>query len=231
MFAGLSGASRQQQEHERSVATKVLESMEGQLIAVYAEKELLHNEIGVSEATEIIALVNALVERVRQHEPDFDYQGGGDAGGTDAVGETAESDLPEGVDGFKDLSHRVRILTGTINSMEAQLIDVYADRELLYREGGIKQTQDVLTRLRENEKLRAQVSVMEDQVAALYAQRHALTQGLGRSDAGEIVAIVRAITDALETAQHAAARLVPAPRESAGTPPDDVHATVADEVN
>jgi hypothetical protein len=88
---------------------------------------------------------------------------------------------------------------------------VYADRELLYREGGIKQTQDVLVRLRENEKLRAQVAAMEDQLAALYAQRHTLKQGLGVSDAGEVVARIQSANAALIAAQHSLQHLIPTP--------------------
>lgn len=215
MFANLTGPSRQQ-ERDRAVASSVLESMENQLIAVYAEKELLQQKVGVSSANEIITLITELEERVRRHEPDFDYRKE-----TDSEPPTTAEPNGSG-DGFKDLSQRIRILTGTVNSMEAQLIDVYADRELLYREGGIKQTQDVLARLRENEKLRAQVAVMEDQVAALYAQRHTLKQGLGITDAAEVVSRVQSANTALKAAQESLRHLSPshAAETTVDTPPD-----------
>lgn len=206
MFANLTGAARQQ-ERDRALASGVLESMESQLIALYAEKEMLQEKIGVSTAEEIIGLIAALEERVRRHEPDFDYRKEADGDSETQAETVGEPDAPG--DGFKDLSHRIRVLTGTVNSMEAQLIDVYADRELLYREGGIKQTQDVLVRLRENEKLRAQAAVMEDQLAALYAQRHTLKQGLGVSDASEVVARIQSVSAALEAAQQSLRHLIP----------------------
>lgn len=39
---------------------KLVESLESQLITLYAEKELLKNELGVDDATEILALVKSL---------------------------------------------------------------------------------------------------------------------------------------------------------------------------
>lgn len=226
MFGNITGSSRQQQDRDRALATSVLESMESQLIALYAEKDLLQQKLGVSTADEIVGVITALDERIRRHEPDFDYRqelAEENPGETDNQAEApaTETETDGTGDGFKDLSHRIRILTGTVNSMEAQLIDVYAERELLYREGGIKQAQDVLTRLRENEKLRAQVAVMEDQIAGLYAQRHALKQGLGVSDAGEIVARVQSASTALLEAQHALRHLLPAVTEAAPAPAED----------
>ncbi|MBC7809061.1 MAG: hypothetical protein H7145_23240 [Akkermansiaceae bacterium] len=208
MFASLTGSSRQQQDRDRALASGVLESMESQLIALYTEKELLQRKVGVSTADDIIVLITALEERVRRHEPGFDFRKEMDGEPDSEPAPSTEAEVAG--DGFKDLSHRIRVLTGTVNSMEAQLIDVYADRELLYREGGIKQTQDVLARLRENEKLRAQVAVMEDQLAALYAQRHTLKQGLGVTDAGEVVARIQSVNAALEAAQHSLRYLLPA---------------------
>ena len=153
----------------------------------------------------VIALIKALAERVRRHEPDFDFR-------AEASDEDEATEVGGAVgDSMKDLSQRIRVLTGTVTSMEAQLIDVYADRELLYREAGIKQTQDVLARLQENEKMRGQIAAMEDQLAALYAQRHTLTEGLGVSDARAVVSLVQGVRDALETAHRAMERLLPVP--------------------
>lgn len=202
------GANRQQQERDRYLSATVLESMEGQLIALYGEKEMLETTIGVSDAPGVIALVQAMEERVRRHEPDFDFlaETGGNRPPADAE---HEAEANEAGDGLRDLSQRVRVLTGTVNSMEAQLVDVYADRELLYREAGIKQTQDVLVRMRENEKMREQICLMENQLAALFAQKHTLNEGLGVSDAREVVALVRGVSDALETAHRSVQQLLP----------------------
>ena len=209
MFANLIGANRQQQERERTLAASVLESMESQLIAVYGEKEMLETEIGVSDALGIVALVKALEERVQHHEPDFNARA--EAKG-ESTGEAAEGSAAN--TGLQDLSHRIRILTGTVTSMEAQLVDVYADRELLYREAGIQETQDVLTRMRENKAMRGQIAAMETQLAGLYAQKHTLQEGLGVSDAREVVALVRGISDAVGTAHQSVRALLPkqAPR-------------------
>ncbi len=200
------GANRQQQERDRTIAANVLDSMEGQLIALYGEKEMLENAIGVSDALGVVALVKAMEERVRRHEPDFDMLAETDGAFGEEPGEPEENTAG---DGLKDLSQRIRVSTGTVSSMEAQLVDVYADRELLYREAGIEQTQDVLVRMRENEKMRDQIHLMENQLAALFAQKHTLNEGLGVSDAREVVALVRGVRDALETAHRSLRQLLP----------------------
>lgn len=205
------GANRQQQERDRTVAASVLESMETQLIALYGEKEMLENSIGVSDAASVVELVKELEERVRRHEPDFSRQAKADDADT--------ADESAGGDGLKDFAQRIRVLTGTVTSMEAQLIDVYADRELLYREAGIKQTQDVLVRMRENENMREQIRLMEKQLAALFAQKHTLQEGLGVSDAREVVALVQGVAGTLEAAHRSMQKLMPpqnTPRRNTG---------------
>lgn len=201
MFGALNPAARREQERERTISASLLDSMESQLIAVYAEKELLQKEIGVSDARDVITRIRTLEDLLAGFtQPSQDNE----------PHETEEIIPSHGGDGLRDLSHRVRVLTGTVTSMEAQLIDVYADREMLYREGGIKEAQDVIARVRENERLREQTRVMETQLAALYSQKHTLSENLGTGDAREVVSLVRTLAEGIEVAHQAARKLLPA---------------------
>lgn len=188
-------------ERELAVTRTLLETMETQLVAIYAEKERMRKAVGVSETTDVITRIQELEERLRRYEPGFSYSTGGEA--------QPSEDAPPAGEGFTNLLQRVRVLTGMVTSMAAQLNELYADRDRLYREAGIKEAQDILLQLRENDRLRVRLSVMEEQLAALYAQKHTLSQGLGVSEAGDVVALVHSVSAALETAQQTIRRLIP----------------------
>ena len=194
-------------ERDYAVTRTLLDSMESQLIALYVEKEQMQHAVGVSDASEVIARIQRLEERLRQHEPDFQYPV------ASVPSRPADPVLPLG-DTVQDLSQHIRLLSSMVHSMEAQLNDVYADREMLYRAGGIQESQDVLVHLNEKERLQVQISHLEEQLAAMETQKTILAQGLGTTDANEIIALFRSISDAMETAHRVIHQLLPTNRMS-----------------
>jgi hypothetical protein len=65
----------------------------------------------------------------------------------------------EVLDKIEEFSDRVRVLSGTVTSMEAQLLDLYAEKDLLHQEVGVTRAADIVARLREAAETRAELAV------------------------------------------------------------------------
>jgi len=91
-----------------------------------------------------------------------------------------------------------------VASLEAQLCDIYEGNELLHKELGTANADEIIAmvsslRAQQADMLRAQtISSLEAQLCDLYEQRERLAQALGVSDP---VAIVRLVKD-LEAELH-----------------------------
>jgi hypothetical protein len=225
--AAARAAAAQAAERQRELDRLGLASMEAQLLAAYAEKDLLQKELGVSAAPDLIRLVRALERRVEDAQKLV--AGGAAEAAAEAARAAAEQlardgvPLEETVGGadtaaaaagdevlgkLEEFSARVRILSGTVTSMEAQLLDLYAEKELLHTETGISRAADLVERFKAAEEERAALAAARARLEGLEAGERALREELNCRDAAEVAAVVRAAAERVRAAQGDLDRLL-----------------------
>lgn len=97
------------------------ENLQAQLAALYAERELLRNELGVADAADVVALVrrheargeSALSQRVAAHDADREL----------LARELGTSDAHEIVSSYRALERRFTGLTGALRGVIALVQD------------------------------------------------------------------------------------------------------------
>lgn len=195
---------------DKEIQASLLGSMDAQLTSVYRDREMLQRELGVSDAAGLIRLVRDLRARVaseeaarlralaeaekikeaanearRQMEELAD-----EAENLDQLGTSGPQAV---IEKMGNLAERVRLLTGTVASMEVQLISLYEEKERLQRELGMSQAADLLRHFHDYKELQSDRTVLEGQVARLYAGKQYLESELGISDPREVVALIRSV--------------------------------------
>jgi len=168
-------------------------ALEAKVALLEADKTLLKEKLGLDEATKIVEVVvglkqekvalEAQVAKLRQQIAETEQksaQHGADTEG--AIDPTSDPrELMARISGFAE---KIKTQNGNIVSLEDQVNSLYAEREILEKELGLSDAQEIISMFRS----------LDAQLVTMYATRETFERELGVSDASEIVACVRRVS-------------------------------------
>lgn len=155
-----------------------------------ADRKILLKELAIDDADEIIATVQELQQSKTALEAQVaDLQQAADQKVQPLQSADGEAPIDVGADPrelvarISGFAEKIKTLNGNIVSLEDQLNSLYAEREVLEKELGLSDAQEIIAMFRS----------LDAQLVTMYATRETFERELGMSDASEIVACVRRV--------------------------------------